>query len=92
MGVFIDSVDESGIIVEKAVDKAINTARSLLTVIDYSLNKYLKSKVNGKIIECGIGIDYGKVLVTQVGMYGVGTRPLWFPWHRLTSFYFVRFF
>ena len=35
------------------------------------LNKYLKSKVNGKIIECGIGIDYGKVLVTQVGMYGV---------------------
>lgn len=71
MGVFIDSVDESGLIVEKAVDKAINAARSLLTVIDYSLNKYLKSKVNGKIIECGIGIDYGKVLVTQVGMYGV---------------------
>ncbi len=71
MGVFIDSVDESGLIVEKAVDKAINTARSLLTVIDYSLNKYLKSKVNGKIIECGIGVDYGKVLVTQVGMYGV---------------------
>ena len=71
MGVFIDTVDESGLIVEKAVDKAINAARSLLTVIDYSLNKYLKSKVNGKIIECGIGIDYGKVLVTQVGMYGV---------------------
>ena len=71
MGVFIDSVDESGLIVEKAVDKAINAARSLLTVIDYSLNKYLKSKVNGKTIECGIGIDYGKVLVTQVGMYGV---------------------
>ena len=71
MGVFIDSVDKSGLIVEKAVDKAINAARSLLTVIDYSLNKYLKSKVNGKIIECGIGIDYGKVLVTQVGMYGV---------------------
>ena len=71
MGVFIDSVDESGLVIEKAVDKAINAARSLLTVIDYSLNKYLKSKVNGKIIECGIGIDYGKVLVTQVGMYGV---------------------
>ncbi|MBP3506165.1 MAG: adenylate/guanylate cyclase domain-containing protein [Lachnospiraceae bacterium] len=35
------------------------------------MNKYLKSNVNGKIIECGIGIDYGKVLVTQVGMYGV---------------------
>lgn len=71
MGVFIDSVDENGSVAEKAVDKAIDAARSLQTVIDYSLNKYLKSKVNGKIIECGIGIDYGKVLVTQVGMYGV---------------------
>ena len=27
MGVFINSVDESGLIVEKAVDKAINTAK-----------------------------------------------------------------
>lgn len=71
MGVFIDSVDERGNIAEKAVDKAISAARSFQTVIDFSLNKYLKSKVNGKIIECGIGIDYGKVLVTQVGMYGV---------------------
>lgn len=71
MGVFIDSVNENGNIAEKAVDKAISAARSLQTVIDYSLNKNLKSKVNGKIIECGIGIDYGKVLVTQVGMYGV---------------------
>lgn len=71
MGVFIDSVDENGNIAEKAVDKAISAAKSLQTVIDYSLNKYLKSKVNGKTIECGVGIDYGKVLVTQVGMYGV---------------------
>lgn len=71
MGVFIDSVDENKNIVESAVDKAINAARSLQTVIDYSLNKHLKSNVNGKIIECGIGIDYGKVLVTQVGMYGL---------------------
>lgn len=71
MGVFIDSVDEEGNISEKAVDKAINAARSLQTVIDFSLNKYLKSNVNGKVIECGIGIDYGKVLVTWVGMYGV---------------------
>ena len=30
------------------------------TVIDYSLNKHLKTNVNGKVIECGIGIDYGK--------------------------------
>lgn len=71
MGVFIDSTDDKGHIVDSASDKAINAARSLLTVIDYSLNKYLKSNVNGKIIECGIGIDYGKVLVTQVGMYGL---------------------
>lgn len=71
MGVFIDSVDENGNMVDSASDKAINTARSLQTVIDYSLNKYLKNNVNGKVIECGIGIDYGKVLVTQVGMYGL---------------------
>lgn len=71
MGVFIDSVDDNGDIIDSSVDKAINTARSLQTVIDYSLNKHLKSNVNGKTIECGIGIDYGKVLVTQVGMYGV---------------------
>jgi len=40
-------------------------------VVDYSLNRYLKANVNGKVIECGIGIDFGKVLVTKVGMYGV---------------------
>lgn len=71
MGVFIDSVDEEGNISEKAVDKAVNAARSLQTVIDFSLNKHLKSNVNGKVIECGIGIDYGKVLITWVGMYRV---------------------
>lgn len=71
MGVFIDSIDENGVIVQKSVDKAVNSARSLQTAIDYSLNRHLKNSVNGKIVECGIGIDYGKVLVTQVGMYGV---------------------
>jgi class 3 adenylate cyclase len=71
MGVFVDSIDENGVVSEKAVDKAMGAARSLQTVIDFSLNKRLKSNVNGKVIECGIGIDYGKVLVTQVGMYGV---------------------
>lgn len=70
MGVFIDSIDNE-IVVEKAVDKAINSARSLQTVIDFSLNKHLRNNGNGKIIECGIGIDYGKILITQVGMYGV---------------------
>ena len=71
MGVFMDSIGENYTITEKAVDKAVNCARSLQTVIDYSLNKCLKNNVNGKIIECGIGIDYGKILVTKVGMYGV---------------------
>lgn len=71
MGVFIDSIGDDGAVTEKAVDKAINAARSLQTVINFSLNKHLKNNTNGKIIECGIGIDYGKVLVTQVGMYGV---------------------
>lgn len=71
MAVFIDSTNEKGDIISKAVDKSVNAARSLQTIIDYSLNKHLKNSVNGKIIECGIGIDYGKVLVTQVGMYGV---------------------
>lgn len=71
MGVFIDSIDENNSIIESAVDKAINAARSIQTVVDYSLNTHLKSKVNGKSIECGIGVDYGKVLVTKVGMYGV---------------------
>lgn len=36
MGVFIDSSDDKGNIVDSASDKAINAARSLLTVIDYS--------------------------------------------------------
>ena len=71
MGVFMDTTDQDGNITETAVKKALNCARSLQTVIDYSLNKYLKNNVNGKMIECGIGIDYGKVLVTKVGMYGV---------------------
>ena len=71
MGVFIDSVDEEGNISERAVDKAVNAARSLQTVIDFSLNKNLKSNVNGKLIECVIGIYYLKFLVTWVGMYGV---------------------
>lgn len=36
MGVFIDSTDDKGNIVDSASDKAINAARSLLTMIDYS--------------------------------------------------------
>ncbi len=69
MGIFMDTYD-NGVIKEKAVDKAVNAARAMQTLTDYSLNRHLKDNVNGKIIECGIGIDYGKILVTKVGMYG----------------------
>ena len=41
MGVFIDSCDDDGNIIDSAVNKAINASRSLQTVIDYSLNKHL---------------------------------------------------
>lgn len=70
MGVFTDEKDDNGNIIS-AVDKAVFCARSIQTIIDFSLNKHLKNNVNNKTIECGIGIDYGKVLVTKVGMYGV---------------------
>ncbi len=70
MGVFTDEKDENGNIIS-AVDKAISCARSIQTVIDFSLNKHLKNNVNNKTIECGIGIDYGRVLVSKIGMYGV---------------------
>lgn len=71
MGVFLDSVDDSGNVLISSVDKAVETARAMQTCIDYSLNKHLKNHVGGKTIACGIGIDYGKVLLTKVGMYGV---------------------
>lgn len=71
MGVFKDTYDEKGQIIETASNKAVNAARCMQTLLDYSLNKYLKCNVNGKIIECGIGIDYGKILITKAGMYGV---------------------
>ena len=71
MGVFLDSMDDSGSVLISSVDKAVETARAMQTCIDYSLNKHLKNHLGGKTIACGIGIDYGKVLLTKVGMYGV---------------------
>lgn len=50
MGVFMDSYYEDGSVKEKAVDKAVNAARAMQTLNDYSLNKHLKENVNGKII------------------------------------------
>lgn len=71
MGVFMDEKDENGNISLSSVDKAIYCARSMQTVLDFSLNKHIHKNINNKLIECGIGISYGKVLVTQVGMKGV---------------------
>lgn len=71
MGVFKDTINAEGEVIESAATKAVNAARAMQTVLDFSLNKHLKSNVNGKVIECGIGIDYGRILVTKAGMYGV---------------------
>lgn len=71
MGVFLDSLDSDGKIAESSVDKAVKSAQAMQTCIAYGLNKHLKNNVGGKVISCGIGIDYGKVLLTKVGMYGV---------------------
>lgn len=71
MGVFLNSLDENGNVTESAVDKAVRAAQAMQTCIDYSLNKHMQEHIGGKTISCGIGIDYGKVLLTKVGMYGV---------------------
>lgn len=71
MGVFLDSKDDNGNLIEASTDKAVKSAQAMQTSIDFALNKHLKNNVGGKTISCGIGIDYGKVLLTKVGMYGV---------------------
>lgn len=71
MGVFLDTIDDKNLVIETSASKAVEASKSMLTCIDFSLNKQLKNNVNGKIISCGIGIDTGKVLLTKVGMYGV---------------------
>ncbi len=70
MGVFMDDKDENGNVITLGVDKAIYSARTMQTILDYSLNRHIYNNINKKKIECGIGISYGKVLVTQVGMRG----------------------
>lgn len=71
MGVFLDSKDDNGNLIESSTDKAVRSAQAMQTSIDFALNKHLKNNAGGKTISCGIGIDYGKVLLTKVGMYGV---------------------
>ena len=54
-----------------ASDKAINAAIDMQTAVDYILNKHFREKLDGPVISCGIGIDYGNILVTKVGMHGL---------------------
>ncbi|KXS50188.1 MAG: hypothetical protein AWL62_348 [Halanaerobium sp. T82-1] len=70
MGVFMDSVNENKETETSAVDKALYSARSMQTIIDYGLNHLIYKHVNEKSINCGIGISYGNLLVTQIGMRG----------------------
>jgi len=67
MGIFKESPDED----LSASDKAINAAINMQTTIDYVLNKNFNKYLNNKLISCGIGIDYGNILVTKVGMHGL---------------------
>ena len=54
-----------------ASDKAINAAIDMQTAVVYILNKHFRKKLDDQIISCGIGIDYGNILVTKVGMHGL---------------------
>lgn len=58
MCIFIDDKDEHGNIINLGVNKAIYCARTMQTVLDYSLNKHIYKNINNKIIECRIGISY----------------------------------
>ncbi|MFP3727479.1 adenylate/guanylate cyclase domain-containing protein [Priestia filamentosa] len=62
MGVFIDDEEES------SVNKALAAGRAIITVVDQVFNPLCKSNVNNKTIECGVGIDLGRVLTTSVGI------------------------
>ncbi len=54
-----------------ASDKAVNAAIDMQTAIDYVLNKIFNDKSDKLVISCGIGIDFGNILVTKVGMHGL---------------------
>ncbi|MBP2143387.1 class 3 adenylate cyclase [Methanococcus voltae] len=75
MGVFLDDKesDENPI---SAVEKALNAAKSMNTVLDYSLNPKL-SKNSKKFLTYGIGIGYGPALITKVGMKSKGKTREW---------------
>lgn len=62
MGVFVDDENES------AVNKALDTGRAITTVVEHVFNPLCKSNINNKTIQCGVGIDLGRVLTTSVGI------------------------
>lgn len=62
MGVFVDDAEEG------SVSKALNAARAIITVVEYVFNPLCKTNVNNKTIECGVGIDTGRVLTTSIGI------------------------
>lgn len=70
MAIFMNEKDNDGNLLLTSEQKAIECARTMQTLIDYSYNKRV-NKIIDKTIECGIGITSGKVLVTQVGMRGL---------------------
>jgi len=67
MGIFKSLPDDE----LSASDKAIYAAIDMQTSVDYILNKNYKDEFNNQLISCGIGIDYGNILVTKVGMHGL---------------------
>ena len=52
------------------VVNAVNTAYLLNTVSTYVVNKYF----TGSTIECGIGVDYGEMLVAKTGVIKKGVQ------------------
>ena len=58
---------------EDSCNNAVDTAIIMQTVITHILNPKLKEKFNVKI-DYGIGIDYGKMMVVRVGIYGGGSN------------------
>jgi len=72
MGVFLDDTTESSAM------KALAAGRAIITVVEEIFNPLCKANVNQKTIECGVGIDIGRVLSTSVGIAheGEDTRDL----------------
>ncbi len=62
MGVFVEDKENS------SATKALEAARSIMSVIEYIYNPLCKRLVNKKTISCGVGIDIGRLLVTKIGI------------------------